>query len=72
MASTSAFNPGGPGGLVRAMSQLRSVCVDRQARLADVDSGCTLGDVDAATQKHGLATVPGVDSEAGGAAEEHR
>lgn len=47
------------GGITLDMSGLRRVEVDPEARLARVDPGCTLGDVDQATQQHGLATTLG-------------
>lgn len=51
------------GGIVLDMSRMRGVTVDPAARLAHVGPGCLLGDVDRATQRHGLATVLGVVSE---------
>jgi FAD/FMN-containing dehydrogenase len=53
------------GGLTLEMSRMRSVKVDPDARLVNVGPGCLLGDVDAATQEHGLATVLGFMSETG-------
>src|SRR5688572_23218357 len=47
------------GGLMLDMSQLRTVEVDPAAKLARVAAGCTLGDVDRATQEHGLAATLG-------------
>ena len=47
------------GGITLDMSTLRGVTVAPRARRATVDAGCTLGDVDQATQKHGLATTLG-------------
>lgn len=47
------------GGITLDMSSQRSVTVDAEARRATVDAGCTLGDVDRATQEHGLATALG-------------
>jgi FAD/FMN-containing dehydrogenase len=52
-------------GLTLDMSRLRDVTVDPAARLAHVGPGCRLGDVDRATQEHGLATVLGFNSEVG-------
>lgn len=54
-----------PGGMTIDMGLMRSVAVDPGARLAHVQPGCVLGDVDAATQAHGLATVLGFVSETG-------
>jgi len=53
------------GGLTLDMSRMRDVTVDPDARLAHVGPGCLLGDVDRATQEHGLATVLGFVSETG-------
>ena len=53
------------GGLTLDMSRMRSVVVDPVRRLAHVDPGCRLGDVDRATQEHGLATVLGSDADTG-------
>lgn len=53
------------GGLTLDMSRLRRVIVDPERRLAYVDSGCRLGDVDSATQAHELATVVGSDADTG-------
>ena len=53
------------GGLTLDMSAIREVDVDAGARLAHVGAGCRLGDVDRATQAHGLATVLGFISETG-------
>ena len=47
------------GGLMLDMSLLRGVSVDPAARTARADPGSLLGDVDRATQVHGLATVLG-------------
>jgi FAD/FMN-containing dehydrogenase len=52
-------------GLVLDMSGIREVAVDPEARLAHVGPGCLLGEVDQATQAHGLATVLGFVSETG-------
>ena len=53
------------GGFTLDMSQLRSVAVDPAAKLARVAAGCTLGDVDRATQEHGLAATLGFVSATG-------
>jgi FAD/FMN-containing dehydrogenase len=53
------------GGLTLDMSRMRDVAVDPAAKLAHVGAGCLLGDVDRATQEHGLATVLGFVSEVG-------
>jgi FAD/FMN-containing dehydrogenase len=53
------------GGLTLDLSRLREVAVDPDAKLAHVGPGCLLGEVDQATQAHGLATVLGFVSETG-------
>jgi FAD binding domain-containing protein/berberine-like enzyme len=53
------------GGLTLDMSRMREVIVDPQAKLVHVGPGCLLGEVDQATQAHGLATVLGFVSETG-------
>jgi FAD/FMN-containing dehydrogenase len=53
------------GGLTMDLSRLRQVTVDPDAKLAHVEPGCLLGEVDQATQAHGLATVLGFVSETG-------
>jgi FAD/FMN-containing dehydrogenase len=52
-------------GLVLDLSGMREVAVDPEAKLAQVGPGCLLGEVDQATQGHGLATVLGFVSETG-------
>jgi FAD/FMN-containing dehydrogenase len=53
------------GGVTLDMSQLRQVVVDPDRRVAVVQPGCQLGDVDRAAQRHGLATPLGFVSEVG-------
>jgi FAD/FMN-containing dehydrogenase len=53
------------GGLTIDMSGLKDVDVDVDGRLARVAAGATLGDVDRATQAHGLATTLGFVSATG-------
>lgn len=53
------------GGLMLDMSRMKSVEVEAERRVARVAPGCLLGDVDRATQQHGLATVFGFVSETG-------
>src|SRR5439155_25604164 len=53
------------GGLMISLSGLRGVAVDAGARRAVCGGGATWGDVDAATQEHGLATVGGFVSHTG-------
>jgi FAD/FMN-containing dehydrogenase len=52
-------------GLVIDLSGMRQVSVDAGARTARVEPGCTLADVDAATQSHGLALPIGINSTTG-------
>src|SRR5918996_1911410 len=54
-----------PGGLTLDLSRLREVAVDPDAKVVHVGPGCLLGEVDQATQAHGLATVLGFVSETG-------
>ena len=53
------------GGLMIDLSDMRRVEVDAAARTARVEPGCTLADVDAETQKSGLATPLGINSTTG-------
>lgn len=55
----------GDGAVMLDLSELRGVTVDPSARTAWVEGGATWGDVDAATQAHGLATPGGLISETG-------
>jgi FAD/FMN-containing dehydrogenase/pimeloyl-ACP methyl ester carboxylesterase len=52
-------------GVTIDMSLLRDVVVEPDGRTATVQPGCTLADVDRATQAHGLATTLGFISEVG-------
>ena len=47
------------GGITLDMSGMRSVSVEVRARRATAEAGCVLGDLDRATQHHGLATALG-------------
>jgi len=53
------------GGITLDMSGMKKVEVEVDARLVRVGAGCTLGDVDRATQEHGLATTLGFVSATG-------
>jgi len=60
-----AGNAVGDGGLLIDLSPMKAVRVDEQARRAFVAPGCTLGDVDKATQAFGLAVPTGINSTTG-------
>jgi len=53
------------GGVTLVLSGMREVHVDPEAKLVRVAPGCTLGDVDQATQPHGLAATLGFVSATG-------
>ena len=53
------------GGVMLDLSPMRAVRVDPEGRTAIADPGCLLGDLDRATQAHGLATPTGVMSGTG-------
>lgn len=53
------------GGITLDLGRLNNVVVDVEAKQAKVGSGCTLGDVDRETQRHGLATTLGFVSATG-------
>ena len=52
-------------GLTIDFSQIKQVRVDAAKKRAYVDAGATLGDLDSATQRHGLATPMGINSTTG-------
>jgi hypothetical protein len=53
------------GGIVIDLSPMKSIAVDVENRLAHAGAGVTWGELDAATQVHGLATPGGVYSDTG-------
>lgn len=53
------------GGLMISFKKMRGVEVDAGTRTVRVQPGATLGDVDAATQVHGLAVPTGINSTTG-------
>jgi len=53
------------GGLMISFASMRSVTVDLDARTVTAQPGVTLGDLDTATQAHGLATPVGINSTTG-------
>lgn len=53
------------GGLMIDLSAMRRVSISADARLAQVDGGATVAELDAATQVHGLAVPAGVVSHTG-------
>ncbi len=52
-------------GLMIDLSPMKAVTVDPTARTARAEPGATLGDLDEATQQHGLATPVGINSTTG-------
>jgi FAD/FMN-containing dehydrogenase len=60
-----AGHAAGDGALMLDLSGMRGVTVDPVAHTAWVEGGALWGDVDAATQAHGLATPGGLISETG-------
>jgi FAD/FMN-containing dehydrogenase len=52
-------------GLVIDLSKMKAARVDPALRLASIEGGATLADLDAATQAHGLATPVGINSTTG-------
>lgn len=60
-----AGNAACDGGVMIDLSAMRGVVVDAGARRVRVEAGARLGDVDAATQAHGLAVPLGINSTTG-------
>jgi FAD/FMN-containing dehydrogenase len=52
-------------GIVIDLSRMKAAQVDPVRRLATIEGGATLADLDAATQAHGLATPTGINSTTG-------
>ena len=52
-------------GVVIDLSSLKQIDVDPEARTVRVGGGCTWGEVDAATNEHGMATPSGIISTTG-------
>lgn len=52
-------------GMVIDLSQMKAASVDPGARRVTIEGGATLGDLDAASQIHGLATPVGINSTTG-------
>jgi FAD/FMN-containing dehydrogenase len=53
------------GGIVIDLSAMKGIEIDRERRTARAEPGLRLGEFDAATQAHGLATTMGVASDTG-------
>jgi FAD/FMN-containing dehydrogenase len=53
------------GGVLIDFAEMRGIQVDPEAGTARVEAGCTLGDLDAATQPFGLAVPAGINSTTG-------
>ena len=60
-----AGNAVADGALMISFDKMRGVEVDPAARTVRVQPGATLGDLDAATQEHGLAVPTGINSTTG-------
>ena len=60
-----AGNAACDGGMMIHLGDMNRVAVDPEARRVTCGGGATWGDVDAATQQHGLATPGGVISHTG-------
>ncbi len=52
-------------GMVIDLSRMKKMAVDPERRIARAEAGLNLGEFDAATQAHGLATTMGVNSDTG-------
>jgi FAD/FMN-containing dehydrogenase len=52
-------------GLVIDLSRMKAIAVDPERRVARAEAGLNLGEFDAATQRFGLATTMGVNSDTG-------
>jgi len=52
-------------GIVIDLSRMKAIAVDPERRIARAEAGLNLGEFDAATQAHGLATTMGVNGDTG-------
>ncbi len=52
-------------GMVIDLSRMKTIAVDPERRVARAEAGLNLGEFDAATQAHGLATTMGVNGDTG-------
>lgn len=52
-------------GIVIDLSRMKQISIDPARRVAHAEAGLSLGEFDAATQAHGLATTMGVNSDTG-------
>lgn len=52
-------------GIVIDLSRMKKIAVDAERRIARAEAGLNLGEFDAATQAHGLATTMGVNGDTG-------
>src|SRR6476469_1693720 len=53
------------GGIVIDLAPMRAIAVDAEGRTARVQAGVLWGELDAATQQHGLATTGGIVTHTG-------
>ena len=53
------------GGMMVDLAGLKTITIDPETRIANVGGGVLLGELDAATQAHGLAVTAGIEPETG-------